>query len=326
MSAALPLPADTPVPEPGPTEDTGAADAPLLEATRRRLTERQAEMVAELVRAAGAEVDEVGYDGVTVRGVARRAGVAPATAYHYFSSKDHLLAEILWRHVQALEPVTEDGRPMAERLEEAVRGLVVFAAESQARADACTAALLGSNPDVKHLRDRIGARIHRRLAAAVGPDVDPDVVRVLETSYVGALVMAGMGHLPYLEIPAFVTAAAQLILGGEPPRANRRSLGDVGHHRRPRGVQPVRLRPPRGSLSGLCPPAGGGAPLPQRRVRLLGVVAARGRTRRLPQCGRLLELARCVARSERLHARRPSVHVLSGPRPAPAHPDAIAGR
>jgi AcrR family transcriptional regulator len=206
VSAALPLPVDPSAPG---TEE----EAPLLEATRRRLTERQAEMVAELVRAASDEVDEVGYDGVTVRAVARRAGVAPATAYHYFSSKDHLLAEILWRHVQSLEPVADDGRATTERLEEAVRGLVVFAVESPARAEACTAALLASNPDVKHLRDRIGARIHRRLADTLGPDVGPDVVRVLETSYFGALLMAGMGHLPYLEIPAFVTGAAELVLG-----------------------------------------------------------------------------------------------------------------
>ncbi|MBV8463864.1 MAG: TetR family transcriptional regulator, partial [Acidimicrobiales bacterium] len=73
MTAAFPLTAD-------PT-DTGVEDDRVYEATRRRLTERQAEVVAELVRAAGVEADEGGYDGLTVRGVARRAGVAPATAY-----------------------------------------------------------------------------------------------------------------------------------------------------------------------------------------------------------------------------------------------------
>ncbi|HLH28588.1 MAG TPA: helix-turn-helix domain-containing protein, partial [Acidimicrobiales bacterium] len=85
MTAAVPLPA-RPAAEP-------EGEDRVFEATRRRLTERQAEVVADLVRAAAAEVDEAGYDGLTVRSVARRAGVAPATAYHYFSSKDHLLAE-----------------------------------------------------------------------------------------------------------------------------------------------------------------------------------------------------------------------------------------
>ena len=83
-----------------------------LEATRRRLTPRQAEVVMALVRATEAEVEEVGYSGLTVRSVARRAGVAPATAYNYFSSKDHLLAEVLWRRMRDLphrsSPRTDD--------------------------------------------------------------------------------------------------------------------------------------------------------------------------------------------------------------------------
>ena len=76
----------------------------------------------QLVRATGEEVEEVGYSGLTVRNVARRAGVAPATAYNYFSSKDHLLAEVLWRRIQALppvEPATGSG-PVSQRLAEAV--------------------------------------------------------------------------------------------------------------------------------------------------------------------------------------------------------------
>jgi len=64
--------------------------------------------VATLVQAAEDETEEVGYAGLTVRGVARRAGVAPATAYTYFSSKDHLLAEVLWRRTEALPPVEAD--------------------------------------------------------------------------------------------------------------------------------------------------------------------------------------------------------------------------
>ena len=71
--------------------------------------------MAKLVRAAEEETEEVGYAGLTVRGVARRAGVAPATAYTYFSSKDHLLAEVLWRRMESLpagrhRPDRPDGR------------------------------------------------------------------------------------------------------------------------------------------------------------------------------------------------------------------------
>jgi AcrR family transcriptional regulator len=191
-----------------------------VEATRRRLSPRQAEVVARLVQAAEDAVEEVGYSGLTVRNVARRAGVAPATAYTYFSSKDHLLAEVLWRRMEALPPVeADDTRPPAERVEDAVRAMILFATQSPALVDACTVALLSPNPDVRHLRDRIGATIHRRLEAAAGPGSDPRVIRVLETSYSGALLTAGIGHMSFLDIPAFVAEAARLMMGDPEPSA-----------------------------------------------------------------------------------------------------------
>jgi len=186
-----------------------------IEATRRRLTARQAEAVANLVRAAEEETEEVGYAGLTVRGVARRAGVAPATAYTYFSSKDHLLAEVLWRRMEALPPVdTDQTVPVATRVARTVRDMVPFAAESPALIDACTVALISPSPDVSHLRDRIGAQTHRRLVAALGSDVDPRVARVLEAAYSGALLTAGTGHMSFGDVPAFVAEAAALLIDG----------------------------------------------------------------------------------------------------------------
>jgi AcrR family transcriptional regulator len=200
--------------------ERGAGDSPALEATRRRLSPRQAEVVVQLVQATADEVEEVGYSGLTVRSVARGAGVAPATAYNYFSSKDHLLAEVLWRRMQALPPVeAAGGEPMSERIAGTVRAMVLFTAESPALVDACTVALLSTNPDVKHLRDRIGVEIHRRLAAAVGPGIDPLVVRVLETSFSGSLLAAGMGHMSYGDIPGLVSAAAELMVPQTPRSA-----------------------------------------------------------------------------------------------------------
>ena len=131
------------------------------ETTRRRLTARQAAVVDQLVDAAADEARHEGYDGLTVRGVARRAGVAPATAYTYFASKDHLLAEVLWRRLQTLvmpEP-DEDASP-PERLTAALRALGLFMADDPTLAAACTTALLGSGPEV-----RAAAAALRRRAA-----------------------------------------------------------------------------------------------------------------------------------------------------------------
>ena len=186
-----------------------------VEATRRRLTPRQAEVVANLVRSAEEETEEVGYPGLTVRNVARRAGVAPATAYTYFSSKDHLLAEVLWRRMEALPAVeVNPDTPLETRVERTIAAMLPFAGRSTVLIDACTVALISPSPDVAHLRDRIGALTHRRLVAAVGSDVDPRVVRVLELAYSGALLTAGTGHGSFHDIPAFVADAAGLLVAG----------------------------------------------------------------------------------------------------------------
>ena len=50
----------------------------------------------------------IGFAGLTIRMVAAHAGVGAATAYTYFSSKEHLVAEVFWRrfdaHVRTVAP------------------------------------------------------------------------------------------------------------------------------------------------------------------------------------------------------------------------------
>lgn len=186
----------------------------LQEGPRRRLSERQAEIVQRLVDATVEEVRQHGYEGLSVRNVARRAGVAAATAYTYFSSKDHLVAEALWRRMHNLPaPASMGGTPVG-RVTSELRTMGEFMADDPALAAACTAALLGSGPDVKHLRERIGAEINNRLAAALGDDADPAVLRTLELAYTGAMLLAGMGHVPFDEVPGRLGEAARLLLQG----------------------------------------------------------------------------------------------------------------
>ncbi len=185
---------------------------PIFETPRRQLSDRQVEVVDRLVAAAEVEVEEKGYEGLSVRNVAKRAGVAPATAYTYFSSKDHLLAELLWRRVLTVPaPIARDEDEPGDRLERAVVDLSMITGGSAAVVAACTQALLSSNPDVKVLREKIGADIHRRLSVAGDGHVDPLVVSVLVTTYFGALLSAGMGHMAYEQVPDFVVTASSLM-------------------------------------------------------------------------------------------------------------------
>jgi len=196
-------------------ETVAVGETDRAETTRRRLTAKQAAVVQRLVDAAADEARLKGYEGMTVRSASRRAGVAPATAYTYFASKDHLLAEVLWRRFHALPPVVSPpGTNVLDRLTRALGDLGLFMADDPQLAAACTTALLGSGPDVRALRFRFGAEMHARIAAALGDDADPTVALSLDLAYSGAMLWAGMGHLPYASVPDALGDVARALLGG----------------------------------------------------------------------------------------------------------------
>ena len=62
--------------------------------TTRRLSGPQATRVDTIVEAARSLAAERGYDGLSMQAVAERSGVARATIYRYFTTKDDLLAEV----------------------------------------------------------------------------------------------------------------------------------------------------------------------------------------------------------------------------------------
>jgi AcrR family transcriptional regulator len=185
------------------------------EPVRRHLSERQADTVQRLTDAAVDEIRTHGYEGLTVRNVARRAGVASATAYTYFASKDHLVAEVFWRRLQTLPDVRVDRRrSAAARVVSAVRDVALLVADEPELAAACTTALLAHDPDVKRLRDRIGATVHGRLAQALGDDADPTVLQALDLAFSGAMLHAGMGNLHYGELADRMAEVAVLVVDG----------------------------------------------------------------------------------------------------------------
>jgi TetR/AcrR family transcriptional regulator, cholesterol catabolism regulator len=187
------------------------SDQVSLESTRRRLTPKQADTIARLSTAALAVLRRVGFSGLTVRMVAAEAGIGAATAYTYFSSKEHLIAEVFWRRLAAAPALPDDAGDPASRAVAVLRQLALLVAGEPGLGEALTAALLGRNPDVEHLQTRIGREIRERLAAALGP-AEPDAVDALLMLWAGALVYAGMGYASYAEIADRLDKSARLIL------------------------------------------------------------------------------------------------------------------
>jgi AcrR family transcriptional regulator len=190
---------------------TPGAGGPAGEVQRNR---RQEETFRKVL-AAGVEVlREKSYADLTVRAVAARAKVAPATAYTYFSSKNHLIAEVYLDLVRRVPYFTDVNEPMPTRVDKALRHLALVVADEPEVAAACTAALLGAagDPAVRSVRDRIGAEIHRRITSAIGPDADPRTVSVLEMAFFGALVNAASGAYTYHQIADHLGYGVGLIL------------------------------------------------------------------------------------------------------------------
>lgn len=183
-----------------------------FESTRRRLNGQQAETVDRLTSAAVEVLRENGPGGLAVRAVAARAGVAPATAYTYFSSKGHLIAEVFWRRLSDHVTSPVEGGSAVDRAVAVLRDVALLVADEPELSSAVTAALLGDDPEVSQLRLRIGTDIRRRLVAAVGDEYDDEVIEALEMVYAGALVRAGMGYGSYSDMADAIDSAARLIL------------------------------------------------------------------------------------------------------------------
>jgi AcrR family transcriptional regulator len=184
----------------------------MTESTRRRLSDRQADTVRRLTEAVVEEVRETGFDGLTVRNVAKRAGVAPATAYTYFTSKNHLITEVFWRRLTALPSVVPEAGSRRDRVIAVLREITFLVSDEPQLAAACTAAMLGADPDVQELRLRIGLTIRRRFKAALGEDAPERLLDALEFAYAGALVHAGMGYTSYAQIADRLADVADLLL------------------------------------------------------------------------------------------------------------------
>jgi AcrR family transcriptional regulator len=179
------------------------------------LRNRRQEETFRKVLAAGVEtLREKGYADLTVRAVAARAKVAPATAYTYFSSKNHLIAEVYLDLVRQVPYFTDVNDSMRTRVDKALRHLALVVADEPEVAAACTTALLsgGTDPAVRSVRDRIGAEIHRRITSAIGPDADPLTVSALEMTFFGALVNAASGAYTYHQIADRLGYVVGLIL------------------------------------------------------------------------------------------------------------------
>jgi AcrR family transcriptional regulator len=180
----------------------------------RRRNRRQEETIRKVLDAAVDLLRESTYSDLTMRAVAARAGVAPATAYTYFSSKNALIAEVYLRLVQDVPLFTDVNQTTQQRVTAQLRELTLLVADEPELAAAATTALMGDEPDVRHVRDKIGLEVRRRITSALGPGAWPEVLTTLEMIFYGALVQAGTKSMTYYQMADRLDGVIALIMGG----------------------------------------------------------------------------------------------------------------
>ena len=152
----------------------------------RPLSATQAATRQKLLDAARDLATTGGYEAITVRTVAAEAGVSAPTAYQYFTSKDHLLVDVLVDLVGdttgslSERPVT--GESVADRAAATLRRAVARVEQAPDLYIALTRAYLSGGPDVTHARAAMEGSTRRWIELALaGTDPDPVLQDVVES-------------------------------------------------------------------------------------------------------------------------------------------------
>lgn len=172
--------------------------------------QRSAERLARILDAAAGLLDEAGYEALTTRAVAARAGVPIGSVYRFFGNKRELAAALAHRNLtefterieRGLEGRTDDWRAVIDvmldeyvAMKRTVPGFaVVDFAGNELVADHLTGLLAehtGRDPELLHRAGRVAleaADALLQLAFREAPDGDPALIaetRTLLTAYLG---------------------------------------------------------------------------------------------------------------------------------------------
>ena len=188
----------------------------------RTLSKEQQARRARLVHAARDLASAGGYAAVTMHDVADRAGVARATVYRYFSSKDHLLTEVAADWAQLIADVPVPAADPEERLSVLLEALIDLASADLPLTSAIVQAVTSQDAGVEEARNELFVYIRDRFRAAIDPDGTLGTVAGVDMAdveaIVGQLVLSALITLTSLaqprdEVRSMMRTASRLLVG-----------------------------------------------------------------------------------------------------------------
>lgn len=195
-----------------------SAIVPLADMTSRQLI-RRAKIIEEVIELIG----DVGADAVQMRDVAQRSGVALATVYRYFSSKEHLLAAALedWQKRLTRRIITAARTPDLDP----TTGILDYLRRAQRafhRNPEMTALMVqmmtSADPLVRGALDemnRTNAEMFNRLLGSVAPEDIPNVSFGINAALASAVTGLLTDRLTLDESLSQVEWVARVLLGGK---------------------------------------------------------------------------------------------------------------
>ena len=191
----------------------------------RPLTERQAERRRRVLVAAIDLAAEGGYESVQMREVAERADVALGTVYHYFTSKDHLLAESLNEWLRGFEESVKRRPAVGDNSRLRVLDLLRRTTDSMRGNEKVSAALIGGliaeGEQVAACQDALHMAFSRVMATAFDdgfPVARRDqIIRSLEHVWFSCLVGWKNGWITFDKAITDLEDVANLLLDEDSP-------------------------------------------------------------------------------------------------------------
>ena len=185
----------------------------------RPLSATQSATRHRLLDAARALATEGGYEAVGMRSVAARAGVSTPTTYLYFSSKDHVLVDVLVELVgqttATLSTRPRPGRSAVERTVATLRHAVQNVEKEPNLYVALTRAYIAGSVAVAHARGALESSTRRWIDLSLG-DADlgdrDAIARILEAVLFANMVGLVTGGRAPEEIADELELAARTLL------------------------------------------------------------------------------------------------------------------
>jgi AcrR family transcriptional regulator len=153
------------------------------------------ETLAEIKRAARASFAAHGWEGTSLRAIARQVGVDPALVHYYFSSKEELLDAVTTPPEEWLESIrVTAATPLRERGEAIVRNVIWTWAQPEIR-EVLESTILTASHEPR-TREKLRALVTASLLPAVAERIEGEE-RTLRASLIGSQVL-GLVMLRYV--------------------------------------------------------------------------------------------------------------------------------